>query len=99
MKIALIADIHGNLPSLEVVLADAEKQGAEIIWNLGDFLGYGPFPNEVVALLRTSKAKNIIGNYDLKVLDFDPQKPHWKKKSFSPKYFSFEWTSKELTQF
>ena len=46
--IALISDIHGNLPALEAVLSDAAHHGAQTIWNLGDMLGYAPFPNEVL---------------------------------------------------
>ncbi|MEE8392065.1 MAG: metallophosphoesterase family protein, partial [Anaerolineae bacterium] len=44
MKVALIGDIHANLPALEAVLAHIHEQGIEKIWNVGDFVGYGAFP-------------------------------------------------------
>ena len=68
MKVALIADIHANLPALQAVLAHARKRKVKAIWNAGDFVGYGPFPDEVVRRVRAEKALSIAGNYDLKVL-------------------------------
>ena len=70
MKIALIGDVHANLPALEAVLDHARKQGVEAIWNIGDWVGYNAFPNGVVELLRQEHALSIVGNYDLKVLRF-----------------------------
>lgn len=65
MKIALISDIHSNLPALEAVLADIEARGlAGNTWHLGDLVGYAPFPNEVIALLRGRGIEGIAGNYD-----------------------------------
>ena len=53
MRIAVLSDIHGNLPALEAVLASLRPYDA--IWQLGDIVGYGPQPNEVVARLRARK--------------------------------------------
>ncbi len=97
MKIALLADIHANLPALEVVLDDAELAGAEAIWNLGDIVGYGPFPNEVVRLLRNVGAVSIIGNYDRKVLSFQRNKDKWQRNKNPTKYLSFRWAWENLS--
>jgi len=66
--IALISDVHANLTALEAVLTSAQGLGAEAIWNAGDFVGYGPDPNEVVSRLRNLDALHVAGNYDRKVL-------------------------------
>ncbi len=73
MKIALLGDVHANLPALESVLAHARLQNVSAIWNTGDFLGYGAYPNEVVEALQQAGAISILGNYDLKVLRFKEQ--------------------------
>ena len=62
MRIAVLSDIHGNLPALEAVLADLRPYDA--IWQLGDVVGYGPQPNEVVELLAAEKAQGVRGNHD-----------------------------------
>ena len=65
MRYALISDIHANLPALEAVLADIGRQepvGAT--YHLGDLVGYAPWPNEVVALLREAGIPGVAGNYD-----------------------------------
>lgn len=94
--IALISDIHGNLPALEAVLEDAAQHDADEIWNLGDVLGYGPFPNEVVRELRAAQAVSIIGNYDLKVLSFQEKRLKWKRKKAPAKYAGFAWNDAQL---
>jgi len=95
-RIALISDIHGNLPALEAVLGDAARHDHDEIWNLGDMLGYAPFPNEVLRTLREVHAVNLIGNYDLKVLDFKRQQAKWKHKKSPAKYVGFQWNDAEL---
>ncbi len=65
---AIISDIHGNLPALEAVLADIEAGGISVIYHLGDLVGYNPFPNECVALVRERGLAGITGNYDQAVL-------------------------------
>ena len=62
MRIAVLSDIHGNLPALEAVLAELKPY--DVIWQLGDICGYGPLPNEVVALLAAEGAIGVRGNHD-----------------------------------
>jgi predicted phosphodiesterase len=65
MRYALISDIHANLPALEAVLADiATRPSIDAIYHLGDLVGYAPWPNETVALLRERGVPGIAGNYD-----------------------------------
>ena len=62
MRIAVLSDIHANLPALDAVLADAGQVDA--IWHLGDVVGYGPDPDGVVARLRAAGARGVRGNHD-----------------------------------
>ncbi|MBA2628376.1 MAG: metallophosphoesterase family protein [Gemmatimonadales bacterium] len=65
MRCALISDIHANLPALEAVLADiGARQDIQATYHLGDLVGYAPWPDEVVALLRDRGIAGIAGNYD-----------------------------------
>lgn len=64
MKIATFSDIHGNLHALQAVLADMDQQGVDQIYCLGDLVGYGPYPNEVIALIRQRHIATVMGNYD-----------------------------------
>ena len=60
----LIADVHANLPALEAVLADVGERGLDVVHHLGDLVGYAPWPNEVVGLLRERGIVGVAGNYD-----------------------------------
>jgi predicted phosphodiesterase len=63
--IAIISDIHSNLPALESVLRNLDGREDVIgIYHLGDLVGYAPWPNEVVALLLARGIPGIAGNYD-----------------------------------
>jgi predicted phosphodiesterase len=71
MRIALIADIHANLPALDACLAAAERLKAGQLAFLGDFVGYGPDPEAVVARVRPlidAGAVAVLGNHDQAVL-------------------------------
>lgn len=96
-RIALLGDVHANLPALEAVLTHAGGLGVESIWNIGDFVGYGAFPNEVVQRMRKMKAISIIGNYDLKVLNFPQKDKKWRKKKHPLKWMAFKWTYDHLS--
>ena len=62
MRALIVSDIHGNLEALKAVLAAAEPYDA--LWNLGDVVGYGGSPNEVVELIRAKAEVNVRGNHD-----------------------------------
>jgi putative phosphoesterase len=63
-RIAVITDIHGNLPALEAALARIEALGIDGVYCGGDLVGYGPQPNEVCALIQEHAIPTIYGNYD-----------------------------------
>lgn len=69
MKIAAISDIHGNIYSLMKVLEDIDDQKVDLVVCLGDLVGYGPHPNEVIALIKRREIPCIKGNYDASVVD------------------------------
>ena len=66
MRIAVLSDIHANLPALDAVLAALGDVDA--VWHLGDVVGYGPHPDEVVARLREVDAVGVRGNHDVAAL-------------------------------
>ncbi|HEX7489379.1 MAG TPA: metallophosphoesterase family protein, partial [Anaeromyxobacteraceae bacterium] len=71
MKIALLADLHANLAAVRACLAHAESQGAEGFAFLGDLVGYGPEPAEVVELVAEHAARGAVvvrGNHDAAVV-------------------------------
>ena len=71
MRLAIISDIHSNLPALQVVLEQIEKEGIDRILCAGDIVGYGPFPNEVIERLKRIELTTILGNHDRAVLSRD----------------------------
>lgn len=65
MRYALIGDIHANLPALQAVLDDIDRRANhDAIFHLGDLVGYAPWPNEVVDVLRGRAIGGVAGNYD-----------------------------------
>ncbi len=97
MIIAVTADIHANLPALRAVLKHARTAGAGPIWNVGDHLGYGPFPSEVVDAVQKKRFVNILGNYDAKVLRV-PEDGHKRKfNRCKLRERAFAWAYENLT--
>jgi predicted phosphodiesterase len=65
MRLALISDIHANLPALEAVLDDIRARGGvDAVYHLGDLVGYAPWPDETVARIRAEGIPGVAGNYD-----------------------------------
>jgi diadenosine tetraphosphatase ApaH/serine/threonine PP2A family protein phosphatase len=67
MRIALLSDVHGNLPAFEAVLKDVDSQAPDEIWCLGDLVGYGAQPDGCVELARERCDVTLAGNHDLVV--------------------------------
>lgn len=100
MRYALISDIHANLPALQAVLKDIRgKPDVTATYHLGDLVGYAPWPDEAVALLRDTKVSDVAGNYDSTVgTDYK----HCGCKYENPRqeelsHLSYEWTRKHVS--
>jgi diadenosine tetraphosphatase ApaH/serine/threonine PP2A family protein phosphatase len=68
LRVAVVSDVHANLHALAAVLAEVDEGGFDELWCLGDVVGYGPRPNECVALLQERTTICLAGNHDLVVL-------------------------------
>lgn len=100
MKYALISDIHGNLPALQAVLAHIDaRDDLDALYHLGDLVGYAPWPDEVVAVLRDRGISGVAGNYDsTTATDYK----HCGCKYEDPRqeelsHLSYEWTRAHVT--
>ncbi|MFI5449862.1 MAG: YfcE family phosphodiesterase [Candidatus Bathyarchaeia archaeon] len=69
VKVALVADIHGNLDALNAVLADADRSGLTIFLNAGDAVGFGIYPSQVLRVVRSARFLSAVGNVDLETLE------------------------------
>lgn len=98
MKLGLIGDIHSNLPALEAVLRELDGHEVDRIFNVGDLVSYGPFPNEVVNFLRDRKIVSIQGNRDKDVYEANQISiPINKPSMIQMKLLSYEWTHRNLS--
>ncbi len=68
MKVAVISDIHGNLPALEATLAVIDAAEIDEIWCLGDLVGYGAEPDACAQMVADRCTVSLVGNHDLAVL-------------------------------
>ena len=64
MRIAVMGDIHANLPALRAVIDDVARIGADALYCVGDVVGRGPHPEEVVTELRNLEIPTVQGNWD-----------------------------------
>ena len=75
-KVALISDLHSNIEALESVLKDVESQGVGAVYCLGDLIGYGPNPREMLRH-AFNWAWSLRGNHEdallFLALDFNPE--------------------------
>ena len=98
MRIALLSDVHGNLPAFEAVLADVDSAKVEEIWCLGDLVGYGASPDVCVELARSRCDLCLAGNHDIVVTgeidiaDFSSSAAaaaQWTRDNISPEALEF----------
>ena len=100
MRYALISDIHSNLPALEAVFAHLDgRDDVDAIYHLGDLVGYAPWPDEVVGLLRERAIPGVAGNYDSTTAT---DHEHCGCKYENPRqaelaHLSYEWTRANLS--
>jgi len=99
MKIAVLSCIHGNLEALEAVLQAIDREPVERIYCLGDLVGYGPYPNEVVARIRELDIPTCQGCWDEDIVDglnaCDCSYPSLLAEARGR--LAHEWTNREVT--
>ena len=92
MRYGVLADVHGNLPALEAIVATLRARGAEGWIVAGDIVGYGAYPNECVAMVDELRAVCVAGNHDLIAVG------RLSDEGVSaPARISLEWTSHRLS--
>jgi predicted phosphodiesterase len=98
MHLAILSDIHSNLPALEAVLGAIDDAGVEERWCLGDVVGYGAQPDECARLVADRCEVCLVGNHDLAALgeiDTDIFSPaaaaavEWTRDSCDPQTLEF----------
>ena len=75
MLVAILSDIHGNLEALEAVWADMASFPVDEIVSLGDMVGYGPDPEEVLRSVRERRVRCCMGNHELGIVS--PTQRSW----------------------
>ena len=94
MKIAVISDIHANVYALMNVLEDIDNEKVDTIVCLGDLVGYGSQPNEVISMIKERHILCIKGNYDNSVVDNE----YSYIRETPINSFSLPWTVNELKE-
>jgi len=98
MNIAVLSCIHGNLEALEAVLREIDQQTVDQIYCLGDLVGYGPYPNEVVTRIRELDIPTCQGCWDEDIVDglnaCDCSYPSLLAENRG--HLAHEWTNREV---
>jgi diadenosine tetraphosphatase ApaH/serine/threonine PP2A family protein phosphatase len=91
MRALILSDIHANLEALNAALEAAAP--FDVLWNLGDVVGYGGSPNEVIDIIRAKAQLNVRGNHDrvccglTSALGFNPiarEAANWTRETMTP---------------
>lgn len=100
MRIAVMGDIHANLPALRAVIDDVARIGADAIYCVGDVVGRGPHPNEVVDELRRLEIPTVQGNWDEAIgMDREQTGAAWATgESEGEGNASMRWSAETLTE-
>jgi predicted phosphodiesterase len=69
MRLAIISDIHGNFEAFQQVLEDMDQSGIDAVISLGDNVGYGPEPDQVIQQIRARRIPSVQGNHELALKD------------------------------
>jgi predicted phosphodiesterase len=93
MRLGVIADLHANIHALDACLERLKRDGVDELVCLGDLVGYGPRPNEVVERISSASIKTVIGNHDLVAAGVEPLE---RAGETARPYL--RWTRDELTE-
>jgi len=74
MRLAVISDVHGNLPALEAVVADIKKRQVDSTVNLGDCVTSPLWPKETFEALQSLRLPTVRGNHDRWIEEFPEDK-------------------------
>ncbi|MHA1200679.1 MAG: metallophosphoesterase family protein [Candidatus Heimdallarchaeaceae archaeon] len=98
-KIAIISDVHANIYALEAVLKDIQrKRNIDEIICLGDVVGYYPYPNECIELIKEQCSLTMLGNHDAGVIGDEPsfyfnpvayEMITWTKENIKPEHMQW----------
>jgi len=103
LRVLIVSGIHGNLRAFRAVLQDAEGKW-DVVWSLGNIIGYGPEPNECMELFRSLPHRAVLGGHENFLLGrwtvehFDPignlitveaQAALWTQKVITPAHVSY----------
>lgn len=98
MKLALISDIHGNLPSLKAVLEDIAGQDVDQVVCLGDVANFGPQPLETLLKVRDLDIPVVLGNTDDSLLSPQREADVEKPNKDTPLFLDIEaWAAEQMT--
>lgn len=91
-RIALISDIHANLPALEAVMKDIEQLQCDAVYCLGDIVGYNANPSECLEFIRSRQIPTVRGNHDEEAIGED------NPAGMNPvAYSALMWTRQQLS--
>ena len=83
-RIAILSDIHGNMPALEAVIEDIKLRNIDEVICIGDLIGKGPEPAKVIAKIRNHCDVVIRGNWDEFILnESDSESIKWQQNQLS----------------
>jgi putative phosphoesterase len=96
MRIAILSDIHGNLPALEAVVGHMQRRGVDAVVNLGDSASGPLLPRETVRFLMAQDWIHLAGNHERQVLELDPDAPDNMQRRPSDAYARAQLGVREL---
>jgi predicted phosphodiesterase len=96
MRIAIISDIHGNLPALEAVVNHIHRRGVDLVVNLGDSASGPLLPRETVRFLMAQEWVHLAGNHERQVLELDSHAPDNMQRRPSDAYARAQLGVREL---
>ena len=99
-RIAILSCIHGNMAALEAVWDDLNRQNVDSVYCLGDLVGYGPFPNEVIKFIQDHDIPSVLGCWD-EGIGMEREDCGCKfitEEDAEHGHAAFEWTRSEITE-